>query len=78
MEKQQTIELLESEIEVQKSILDEVNITLILAIWQLISNYFLLPDHEKGIIHLKSLGVTEINAFLVIAPQTRLLILVIL
>ena len=54
MEKQQTIELLESEIEVQKLVLDKVNIMLILAIWQLISNSFLLPDHEKGIISIRS------------------------
>ena len=63
MEKQQAIKLLEAELEVQKLVLDKVNITLILTIWQLVRNYYLLPDHRRGIIHLKLLGMTGMNAF---------------
>ena len=63
MEPQQAIQKLDSHLEIQISILDKANITLILTIWQLVRNYFLLPDHKKGIIHLRSLGVTGMNAF---------------
>ena len=63
MERLQAIKLLESEIEVQKLVLDKTNVTLILTTWQLIRNYSLLPDHKKGIQHLKSLGEIGMNAF---------------
>ena len=46
-------------------VLDKVNIiiTLILTALQLVRNYyFLLPD-RRGVRHLKSLGVTGMNAF---------------
>ena len=63
MEPQVAIKLLESEFAIQKVVLDKVNITLILTALQLIRNYyFLLPD-PGGIRHLKSLGVTGMNAF---------------
>jgi hypothetical protein len=63
MDRQQAIKELESQFEVQRLILDKANVTLILTIWQLFRNYFLLPDHKKGIAHLRSLGVTGMNAF---------------
>ena len=52
-----------AELKVQKSVLDKVHTTLILTIWQLVKNYFLLLDHKKAIVHLKSIGVTGLNAF---------------
>ena len=63
MERQLAIKELESHFEVQKSVLDKANVTLILTIWQLVRNYFLLPDNKKGIAHLRSLGVTGMSAF---------------
>ena len=63
MEPLQTIKMLESEIEVQLSILDQTNIMLILTAWLLVRNYYLLPDHKKGISHLKSLGEIGMNSF---------------
>ena len=63
MEPQVAIKLLESEFAIQKLVLDKVNITLILTALQLVRNYyFLLPD-PRGVRHLKSLGVTGMNAF---------------
>ena len=64
MERQLAIKELESHFEVQKSVLDKANVTLILSIWQLVRNYFLLPDNKKGIAHRRSLGVTGMSAFL--------------
>ena len=61
--KQEAIKHFESELKVQKSVLDKVHTTLILTIWQLVKNYFLLLDHKKAIVHLKSIGVTGHNAF---------------
>ena len=63
MEKDKAIKLLEAELEVQKLFLDKVNIILILTTWQLVRIYCLLPDHRRSIIHLKSLGMTGMNAF---------------
>ena len=63
MERLQAIKKLESHIEIQRSVLDKVNVTLILTTWQLVRNYFLLPDYKKAIIHFKSLGETGVNAF---------------
>ena len=63
VEPQVAIKHLESEFKVQKSVLDKVNITLILTALQLVRNYyFLLPD-RRGIYHLKSLGETGMNAY---------------
>ena len=63
MKPQVAIKQLESEYEVQKSVLDKVNITLILTALQLVRNYyFLLPD-RRGIRLLKSLGETGMNAY---------------
>ena len=63
LEPEVAIKQLESEFEVQKLVLDKVNITLILTALQLVRNYyFLLPD-RRGVRHLKSLGVAGMNAF---------------
>ena len=59
----QAIKLLESEVEVQKSVLDKVNIILIQTTWQLVRNYDYISKHKRGICHLKSLGETGMNAF---------------
>ena len=59
----QAVRLLESEFEIQKSVLDKVNIILIQTIWQLVRNYDYLSEHKKGIYHLKALGETGTNAF---------------
>ena len=59
----QAIKLLESEIEVQKLVLDKANVTLMLTTWQLIRKYSLLPDHKNAIRHLKSLGEKGINNY---------------
>ena len=63
MKRVQSIQLLESAIEIQKSVLDKSNITLILTAWYLLREYSLLPDYKKGINHLKSLGEVGMNAF---------------
>lgn len=63
MEPLVAIKQLESQFEVQKLVLDKVNITLILTALQLVRNYyFLLPD-PRGVRHLKSLGVTGMKTF---------------
>ena len=59
----QAIKLLESEIELQKSVLDKVNIILIQTTWQLVRNYDYISQRRRGICHLKSLGETGMNAF---------------
>ena len=59
----QAVKLLELESEVQKPVLDKVNIIRIQTLWQLVRNYDYLSEHKRGIHHLKALGVTGMNAF---------------
>ena len=62
-EKLSAVQMLESEIEIQKLVLDKRNVTFILTAWQLLRNYYLLQDYKKGLAHFKALGEVGINAF---------------
>lgn len=63
MDKPSGIKLLESTLAIERKILDNRNIVLILTVWRLLRCYSLLPDYRKAICHLRSLGVFGLTAF---------------